>query len=40
MTVGQQIIINIVMDNPRIYVFEREDIFNYKYFGTDYKYLD
>lgn len=40
MTVGQQIIINMVMDNPRIYVFEKEDIFNYKYFGTDYKYLD
>lgn len=40
MTVCQQIIINMVMDNTRIHTFEREDIFNYKYFGTDYKYLD
>ena len=39
MTVGQQIILHMVQDNSIIQEYERAGIFSYKYFTTDYNYL-
>lgn len=39
MTVGQQIILHMVQNNTMILEYEKADIFNYKYFLTDYNYL-
>lgn len=40
MTVTQQIIINMVMNNQCINYFEAQNVCNYKFFGYDYRYLD
>lgn len=40
MTVSQQIILHMVQDNTVIPVYERADILSYKYFTSDYNYLE
>lgn len=40
MTVAQQIILNMVMDNTTIPVFERAGICTFAYFETDYRFLE
>lgn len=40
MTVPQQIIINMVMNNNCIRYFEAQNVCSYKYFGLDYRYLE
>lgn len=40
MTICQQIIVNMVMNNDFIRYFEKQNICNYKFFGLDYRYLD
>lgn len=39
MTVSQQIILHMVQDNTVISVYEKADILSYKYFTSDYNYL-
>lgn len=39
MTVSQQIILHMVQDNYQIPVYEKAEIFSYKFFTTDYGYL-
>lgn len=39
MTVGQQIVLNISQDNRVIPIYEKAEIFMYKYFTTDFGYL-
>lgn len=40
MTVSQQIVLHMVQDNSVIIEYERADIFSYKYFTTDYRFLE
>lgn len=40
MTVSQQIILHIVQDNSVIPLYEEQNIFAYKFFTTDYPYLE
>ena len=40
MTVSQQIILHMVQDNTVIAEYEKADIFNYKFFTSDYPYLE
>lgn len=40
MTVSQQIILHMAQDNSVIATYERADIFSYKFFTSDYAYLD
>lgn len=40
MTVAQQIIINMVMNNGCIPYFEAQDVCNYRFFTFDYRYLE
>lgn len=40
MTVSQQIILHMVQDNSVIAEYERADVLSYKYFTSDYRFLD
>lgn len=40
MTVSQQIILHMVQDNTMIATYERSDIFSYKFFTSDFPYLE